>query len=329
MGLRRTRPRAPAPGLAPALALVLALAGLLLCACGADPEPEAAAEEPTGGAPTTSATPAVEPLPSDLAQLRDDVESALQGLESTTPMPASGRLFGADVSWPQCPKGMGIPEKRSKGAPMPTDAAEFVVIGLTNGPSFTQNPCLADQVGWARDRGLLVAAYSVVSRPSRENLAQLRDDGPYDGSTRLGGLRNVGVQMARFNLRTMREAGLETPIVWIDVEPVPHFDWGADLEANAAVIEGVARGYREAGLKIGFYSIPSLWRRVVGDLVIGGPEWRAAGETSMGEALSRCGREWAFQGGRAVFGQWVEDDRDRNVTCPGAITDLGDWFHKY
>jgi len=227
------------------------------------------------------------------------------------------------------PEGHGHPEKRSEGAPMPTRATEFVVIGLTNGPSFTTNPCLAEQVEWARERGLLVAAYSVVSFPSKQQVARLRDDGPYDARSRLGGLRNVGVQMARFNLAAVRDAELETPIVWIDVEPVRFFDWSDDLTANGVVVEGVARGYREAGYRIGFYSVPSLWQRVVGDLVVGGPEWRAAGETSMAEALSRCGDDWSFQGGRAIFAQWVEDRRDRNVTCPGAVTDLSDWFHKY
>jgi hypothetical protein len=305
------------------------LAAVLLTACGAEAEPASTsrAPGPTRGPASSSSRPEVQPLPPDAEELRGDVESALAELPAPTPF--SGRLLGADMSWPQCPKGMGIPEKRSEGAPMPTRAAEFVVIGLTNGPSFTRNPCLADQVDWARELGLLVAAYSVVSFPSRQEMARLRDDGPYDASTRLGGLRNVGVQMARFNLEAMRDAGLETPIVWIDVEPVRFFDWSDDLVANGAVVQGVARGYREAGYRIGFYSIPSLWQRVVGDLVIGGPEWRAAGETSMAEALSRCGGAWSFQGGRAIFGQWVEDRRDRNVTCPRAVTDLSDWFHKY
>ena len=48
------------------------------------------------------------------------------------------------MSWPQCPKGMGIPEKRSQGAPLPLDTAAYVILGLTNGPGFTPNPCLPD-----------------------------------------------------------------------------------------------------------------------------------------------------------------------------------------
>ena len=59
----------------------------------------------------------------------------------------TGPLLGGDVSWPQCPKGMGIPEKRSEGLPMPDASARFVVIGLTNGPGFVANPCLAEPGG--------------------------------------------------------------------------------------------------------------------------------------------------------------------------------------
>ena len=56
------------------------------------------------------------------------------------------------------------------------------------------------------------------------------------------------------------------------------------------------------------------------------PEWRAAGQTSQEEALSRCGSDWLIQGGIGALAQWVEDGRDRNITCPGAETELGEYF---
>ena len=239
-------------------------------------------------------------------------------------------VIGGDVSWPQCPKGMGIPGKRSLGSPMPLPSAEFVILGLTNGPAFTPNPCLADQVQWVKDRHLMASAYAVNSYPDDETLAEHGSDGPYDGSTRLGALKNVGYEQAMYNVATMRGAGLTTPMVWLDVEPVPVFEWSLDKEANAAVVEGAARGYTEAGYQIGAYSTPLLWDTVVGDFTLGGvPEWRAAGQTSVSEALSRCGADWSFQGGPGVIGQWVEDNRDRNVTCPGASKHMFRWFTQY
>ena len=99
---------------------------------------------------------------------------------------------------------------------MPTDEAEYVVIGLTNGPGFHANPCLADQVAWAKQRGLLVAAYSVISWP---------DEAP---SEQYGGLREAGYAQAEFNVASMKAAGLDSPIVWLDVEQVPFYEWCAE-----------------------------------------------------------------------------------------------------
>jgi hypothetical protein len=223
---------------------------------------------------------------------------------------------------------MGIPQKRSEGAPLPTAEARFVVVGLTNGPSFVANPCVRDQVAWVASRHLRAAAYAILSYPDDATLRRYGGAGPF-GSGTPNRLRNAGYAAARFNLATMRAAGLRSPVVWIDVEPVPAFPWSDDLAANAAVVQGAARGYTDAGLRVGYYSTPSLWKRVVGYLPTGSPEWRAAGLTSRAEALRRCRADWSFSGGEAVLGQWVEDGRDRDVTCPGAAAHLGTWFHQY
>ncbi|TYL45301.1 hypothetical protein FXB39_19075 [Nocardioides sp. BGMRC 2183] len=262
----------------------------------------------------------------DLADLAEDL--AKEGEDEGDIAPVDGALLGADISWPQCPPGMGIPEKRTLGMPMPVPEAQFVIVGLTNGPGFTPNPCLTDQVDWVSDHQLMLAAYAVSSYPDADTLAEYGDQGPFDAASDLGRLRNVGYQQARYNIGNMGSAGLQTPIVWIDVEPVPDFAWSSDKTANAAVIEGAARGYVDAGYEIGVYSTPHLWDEVVGDLRLEVPEWRAAGETSREEALSRCGDDWSIQGGEAVFGQWVEQRRDHNVTCPGIAADLGRWFHQ-
>ncbi|GAB6985962.1 hypothetical protein [Nocardioides pyridinolyticus] len=85
----------------------------------------------------------------------------------------------------------------------------------------------------------------------------------------------------------------------------------------------------DAGYEVGIYSTPALWAGVVADLALGLPEWRAAGETSRAEARERCGDDWSIQGGRAVLGQWLEDQRDHNITCPGVSARLGRWFQQY
>lgn len=319
------------------IGLSAVVAALLLGACGATGEPRTDPSGLSNQAPVADPTPDPTPDPApegDGELVPTNLPDVIPGLTATpkpTPPPVrrTADVFGADVSWPQCPKGMGIPQKPTQGSPMPTKAAEFVILGLTNGPSFTPNPCLADQLRWVDERNLMASAYSVLSYPDAATLRRYGDAGPFPGSSKLGALRNVGYAAAQYNLRTMKAAGLKTPVVWIDVEPVPVFEWSNDVVANAAVVQGQARGYTDAGYEIGFYSTPALWKRVVGDLRFGSPEWRAAGQTSKAEALSRCGEDWSFQGGRAVFGQWVEAGRDRNVTCPGVAATVERWFHQY
>lgn len=335
------------PGALLALSVSLA-AG---CADGA-PSPVAAevqaAPDPTPASPRPATAPAPAPAPANStapapatllpgATLRPRPVPAVPSDFVTVPDLAvaprvpgtAGPVVGADVSWPQCPRGLGIPEKPTLGLPMPRSSARFVILGLTNGPGFTPNPCLAEQVRWVGERHLMAAAYAVSSYPDRGTLARVGDDGPFDGGTTLGALRNAGYQQAAFNVTTMRRAGLETPVVWMDVEPVPVFSWSDDTEANAAVVEGAARGYADAGYAVGAYSTQALWRTVVGDLALGLPEWRAAGQTSRAEALRRCGPGRMFQGGRAVLAQWVEARRDHDVTCPGTAQQMWRWFHQY
>jgi hypothetical protein len=303
-----------------ALLVVLGLGS----ACQAPLKPDAKARPSSAASPSpspsdgTAATPSPEPSPAP--------SDAASPTPTTVPTPkippvsplakVTGPLLGGDVSWPQCPKGMGIPEKRSEGLPMPVSGAAFVVIGLTNGPGFVANPCVADQVAYARSHHLLTAAYSVISGPTRFSPTGMTGE-------------QLGHQQATYNIATMRRAGLDSPIVWLDVESVPHFDWGSDKQANAAVIRGAAKGYAEAGYAVGVYSTPYLYASVAGDLRLNVPEWRAAGQTSRAEALSRCGSSWVIQGGRGVLGQWVSGGRDLNTTCPGATAQLGRFFHQY
>jgi len=299
----------------------LAAAALVATGCSSsDPSPSA---DPATAGPSASATAATATTDSGLDP---GLASAAQSLASSAQAEASGMgqplpprdpgVVGGDVSWPQCPAGMGIPHKISTGAPMPADDAAYVVIGLTNGPGFFPNPCLADQVAWAKGRHLLVAAYSVISWP--DDAAQQQ----------YGGLRQAGYAQAEFNLQSMKAAGLESPIIWLDIESVPFYDWSPDPAANAEVVLGAAQGYVDAGYRVGVYSTPHLWESVVGDLSLGVPEWRAAGQTSRAEALSRCGSDWLIQGGTGVLAQWVEGGRDVDITCPGTETQLGDYFAK-
>jgi hypothetical protein len=251
----------------------------------------------------------------------------------TGPAPAEHRrlpavVVGADVSWPNCPEGLGIPSRPTLGKPLPRASARFVVIGLTNGPAFHPNPCLVSHVTFARERGLWAGAYAVATYPTPRQLARYGDRGPRPDTTLRGRLFNTGWAQARVNLATMRAAGLHAPAVWVDVEPVSApAPWSGRPRRNQAVVDGVLAGYRAAGLGVGFYSVPRLWRGILGSARYRLPEWRTAGPQDRRAALGRC-RGPAFQGGRAVLAQWWDTDRDHDVLCPGrpAGDVLQTWF---
>ena len=110
--------------------------------------------------------------------------------------PGPGPMVGADISWPNCPRGMGIRSRPTQGKPLPLRSARFVVIGLTNGPAFHENPCLASHVAYARERRMWASAYAVATYPTRSQLAGYGNDGPADPSTRRGRLFNTGYAQA-------------------------------------------------------------------------------------------------------------------------------------
>jgi hypothetical protein len=317
----------------PSLLVLIVLVVLAGTGCDAPLKPASKRDQGAASAtsaPSTTARPSLAAAPSATRQVAPSPSIKVPKLPRTTlPPAASGPILGGDVSWPQCPKGMGIPQKQGQGSPMPVASARYVILGLTNGPGFYPNPCLASQVAWVKSRHLMAAAYSVISTPQPGDLAAHGKKGPFDGNTPLGALSNDGYQQALFNLNTMRSAGLASPIIWLDVESVPDFDWPADPTANAAVVRGAARGYTDAGFAIGAYSTQALWQHVVGGLRLGIPEWRPAGQTSQAEALRRCGPDRMFQGGKSVLGQWVESGRDMNITCPGTSGQMSRWFHQY
>ena len=264
-------------GQGPTLLAVLALVVLVTTGCEAPLAPDSKKAD-------SAATPTATAAPSPDASARADTRHRRR----RPPPPRrprrsrcrrcpsraiTGPLLGGDISWPQCPKGMGIPEKRSEGLPLPDASARFVVIGLTNGPGFVANPCLASQVAWAKSRHLLAAAYSVISGPTRFSPAGVSGE-------------ELGRRQAQFNLATMKQAGLQSPIVWLDVESVPQFDWRSDKKANAAVVRGAAKGYTDAGYTVGVYSTPYLYEHVVGDL-----PWasRSGAPPARPRAPRRCG----------------------------------------
>lgn len=232
-------------------------------------------------------------------------------------------LNGHDISWPQCPTAVG-----GFGLPLPPASSQFVVIGLTKGLPFTENPCLASQVAWARTNGKPAQAYTMAAFPTPAQLSTYRTQGPWASGTRAGQLSNVGYAEARFAVASLTRAGFAPRVVWIDVEPRPAQPWptatALQQRENRYLIEGLMRGLRDAGFSYGVYSFAAGWASITGSWRLSGvPVWATAGRLDFpSEALDLC-RKASFSGGRVYLSQWYDDVRDYDLTCdPYAFTPL-------
>lgn len=233
----------------------------------------------------------------------------------------AGGVRGADISWPNCPVGMGVPGRLTQGLPLPRARAKFWVIGLTNGRAFTANPCLAEQVAAARARGVLASGYTMLSYPNRAERLAGGASGPF-GTARLADrLANIGYAQAAFALDSMQAAALPATFVWIDVEPRAERRWSRKLSRNRALLRGALAAAEERGTGSGIYTYALAWRSIMGDLQLDLPLW-APGHSHArsfaarrSETLASCSRT-GFTGGPLVMTQWVWRNRDNDVTCP-------------
>jgi len=244
--------------------------------------------------------------------------------------PVRARGGGRDIGWPQCSGDLGFRGHNGRGQPMPDPGVKFVIVGLTNGRSFTPNPCLDRHLSWVRNHHVHAAAYAFGTYPTRAQVRRYRHNGPYDGRGTAGALANAGHAAARYNIRLMQRHGFTTPHIWLDVEHSSTRPWSGRPVRNGSVVRGWVRAYRNAGYSVGFYSTTSIWRDIVGRLRFGLPEWRTAGPASPRAALGRC-RERGFQGGRAVVSQWWTTHRDFDRLCPAPSRDavFQRYFHKW
>ncbi len=237
-------------------------------------------------------------------------------LLAAVPRPAEAApLYGNDISWPQCPASLG-----GYGLPMPPTSTAFVIVGLTKGLAFTENPCLGSQVSWLTANSTPAHAYTMATFPTQEQLETYGDAGPWSPGTRAGRLRNVGYAEAGFALETLADVGWSPPVVWIDVEPRAAQPWPTSTAQqrleNRYVIAGLMRGLREGGVGRGFYSYTNGWNEITDSWRLADvPVWATAGRLDYPtEALDRCTQP-SFSGGPVYVSQWYDSTRDYDLTC--------------
>ncbi|MEE1620698.1 FG-GAP-like repeat-containing protein [Zafaria sp. J156] len=204
---------------------------------------------------------------------------------------------------------------------MPPDDSAFVIIGLTRGLAYTENPCLARQHAWAAQRAKRAHAYGMATFPTAAQLSTHGSSGPWSAATRAGRVSNAGYAQASEAVASLRRIGWSPAAVWVDVEPRPAQPWpvgSAAMAENRMVVEGYLRGLQDAGFASGLYSYANGWREIAGAWTLPHvPVWATAGQLDYPEeARDRC-LQPGFSSGPVLLAQWTDGVRDYNRTCPG------------
>jgi len=224
---------------------------------------------------------------------------------------------GFDVSSPQC---SGSYPSR----PL------FGIVGVNGGLANNANPCLREELSWARTAPL--SFYTVTANPGGQHVA----DWPSGGTAPTYGACNrlltdacsylYGEERASHSydlVAALDPAAARTAPWWLDVELGA--TWAGTYELNIAALKGFVAGLHDAGARgpIGIYSTSAQWNDITGltaqttRAAFGRrlPAWVAGAETTTAtQARQNCGGV-AFTGRAPTLAQYRIGAFDADLRC--------------
>ena len=252
------------------------------------------------------------------------------------PNAAGGVVVARDVSFPQC--GGSLPLRKN---------ADFGVLGTNDGISFTRNPCLVQQLAWAKSLALPPAFYANTGNPGPNhathwpigqaaprvcttsdpnsigcsydygwNAAWHSYDVATDAAQRLHHVDRANARRRAANVEWWLD--VETMNSWQALDDQPTV---ADQRLDVATIQGEVDALRMAHVEsVGIYSTAFQWSQITGGPGVtrgrfaGLPQW-LAGYESYGAAARGCGAA-GFTGGPVRMAQYLGGDGfDADVLC--------------
>ena len=255
------------------------------------------------------------------------------------PSPASAAVAvesGRDVSFPQC------------GGPLPqVRHARFAVLGVNGGRAFTKNPCLAEQLRWAKRLARPPAFYANTGNPGPKKSSHwpLGQTWPRACSrsepNSVGCSYDYGWNAAKhsFSVATDAAQALHGVSRANARQRVANVDWWLDVEIlnswqtlhtvptrakqqnDVATLAGAVNALWDLNVAVvGFYSTSYQWSAITGGLLrtrdwfSANPVW-LAGFDHRADAVKGCGRR-SFTGGPVLMTQYLaRDGFDGNVAC--------------
>jgi hypothetical protein len=249
--------------------------------------------------------------------------------------------LGNDISWPQC------------GRSLPGDFA-FGIVGVTGGTAATTNPCLAEQLTWAKAANGSTTQAKTQLYVNTANPGEVIDQittWPTSGTDRngvtpsnpygtncsgandlacswmYGWNRALEAHLDRFvpaaNAASVSSNPADYPW-WLDVETQNTWQSGSSqaLARNTASLEGMAAYFQQKGATVGLYSTSYQWNQVVGSTVSstsnlnGLVSWLAGGRSEK-NAKSLCDGPALTAGGTVSLTQYIAHNLDYDYSCRG------------
>jgi hypothetical protein len=242
---------------------------------------------------------------------------------AAAPVQLRAGTVGYDVSYPQC------------GSPLPTQAS-FVVVGVDGGKPYDPNPCLAEQIVWARsvsgkpsyyvntaNPGPRMSSFWPIGQRSPRTCTRAKPDSEGCAYDYGWNAAKDSLVRAKAAARAVGAPSVTSSTWWLDVETSntwESLEYGERpkfLRNDVAVLQGMARLLERRGVKtVGVYSTTHQWQRITGGASLDrAPIWYS-GVGSLKRATNHCKPKHSFTGGRIRISQYALGGYDANVRCP-------------
>ncbi len=217
--------------------------------------------------------------------------------DSLAPYPEGSMGFA--ISYPQCPQSY------------PTSTYEYAILGVTDGRSFTHNPCLKDEISWAQDAPYHPSFYINLSFPIDiyPTLTKSFDCGVGDQKCIA---YHFGYATAQDAYNYALSQGLADVPWWLDMQTIS--TWSADKSVNAQVVQGAADFYKSKRLPVGLSTTPYQWDQIAGDYITDLPTW-VPGRVDKQTATQYCLNGKGYSGGQVQQVAYVESNFEVVYAC--------------
>ena len=250
--------------------------------------------------------------------------STVTAAASSAPTWHTPTYTGQDLGWPDCAQAVG-----GLGMPLPPATwYRLMVVEVNAKFLMDENPCLADELAFAKAHANVVGAYHLPVYPTTAQLAQA---GFWPrrcaASDLLCRTYNSGYQQGAWAVSLLHSKGSTPRFLWVDVEHRTGQDYSTNIPSNVSLIKGEIAGIRSLGVQAGVYSYTYGWREITGNWQADVPQWVTIGRSTSGAArTARCSSA-GFTTGPVVMVQSTTGAFDMDSVCPGFSRSMAALFN--